>query len=165
MAEAYAQGPASWQALETDLRLLRLDFYDRLKQYQGIDKAAIYSIETMSPCAATPGFTALPNEIPFILKAFENTNGDEPKEVETNGFSFAGEKYFFVRAETDPDCLIGRKLREGIVICKTLTTLFIAHQPPDIPIFQVNEHVKSWATYLIRSEVAQEEARKGQGGA
>ncbi|KLJ12357.1 hypothetical protein EMPG_09522 [Blastomyces silverae] len=147
MADAYAQGPSTWQ-----------DFYDRLKQYQGIDKAAIYSIETMSPCATTPGFTALPNEIAFLLKAFADASHDKLEEVETKGFFFAGEKYFFVRAETDPDCLIGRKLREGIVICKTLTTLFIAHQPPDIPIFQVNEHVKNWARYLIRSEAAQQGA-------
>ncbi|PGH31903.1 hypothetical protein GX50_05338 [[Emmonsia] crescens] len=127
-------------------------------QYSGIDKAAIYSTDPQyasSPCASSPGFTALPNEIAFILNSFVDTKDDQPKEVQTNGFFFAGEKYFFVRADKNPDCLIGRKLKEGIVIYKTGSALFIAHHPSDILTNNVNEYVDAWARYLINAENAQ----------
>ncbi|OAX79951.1 hypothetical protein ACJ72_05724 [Emergomyces africanus] len=129
-----------------------------LMQYSGIDKAAIYSTDPQyasSPCASSPGFTALPNEIAYILNSFVDTKDDEPKEVQTNGFSFAGEKYFFVRADKNPDCLIGRKLQEGIVIYKTSSALFIVHHPSDVITSNVNEYVDGWARYLINAENAQ----------
>ncbi|PGG97947.1 hypothetical protein GX51_07060 [Blastomyces parvus] len=107
MAEEHDALPTTWQ-----------DFHDRLKRYEGIDKAAIYSIETMSPCATTPGFTALPDEIAFLIKALVDASRDRLDELQTKGFSFAGEKYFFVRADSDPECIIGRK---------------VVHTPPPVP--------------------------------
>ncbi|EDN11053.1 profilin-A [Histoplasma capsulatum] len=147
MADPTAQKPVGWA-----------DYHKGLMQYSGIDKAAIYSTDPQyanSPCASSPGFTALPNEIAFILNSFADTKDDEPKEVQTNGFSFAGEKYFFVRADKNPDCLIGRKQKEGIVIYKTSSALFIVHHPSDVFTNNVNEYVDGWARYLINAENAQ----------
>ncbi|KKZ68813.1 hypothetical protein EMCG_00977 [[Emmonsia] crescens] len=147
MADPSVNKPVGWT-----------DYHNGLMQYPGIDKAAIYSTDPQyasSPCASSPGFTALPNEIAFILNSFVDTKDDQPKEVQTNGFFFAGEKYFFVRADKNPDCLIGRKLKEGIVIYKTGSALFIAHHPSDILTNNVNEYVDAWARYLINAENAQ----------
>ena len=134
------------------------DYHNGLLQCPGIDKAAIYSTDPQyanSPCASSQGFTAQPNEIAFILSSFADTKDDEPKEVQTNGFYYAGEKYFFVRSDKDPDCLIGRKEKEGIVIYKTASALFIAHHPPSAQTPTVNEYVDGWARYLINAEKAQ----------
>ncbi|KAK2753313.1 hypothetical protein FQN55_003442 [Onygenales sp. PD_40] len=158
MADPSVNKPVGWA-----------DYLNGLLQFPGIDKAAIYSADPQyanSPCASSPGYLAQPNEVAYILNSFVDGKPDEPKEVQTNGFSFAGEKYFFVRSDKDPDCLIGRKvvsalhltpsmMKEGIVIYKTRSALFIAHHPSDALTNNVNEYVDGWARYLINAENAQ----------
>ncbi|OJJ50707.1 hypothetical protein ASPZODRAFT_126633 [Penicilliopsis zonata CBS 506.65] len=84
------------------------------------DKAAVLSYDIAKVEAGTPGYTITDKEIESIRELYKT-----PSNAFAHGITIGGEKFFAIKA--DERSLYGKKGKEGIVLVKSKSCVFVAH--------------------------------------
>ncbi|PYI20799.1 Profilin/allergen [Aspergillus japonicus CBS 114.51] len=105
------------------------------------DKAAILAYDFSDVEASSPGFTIAPQELTAVAAIFQN-----PSSAFTTGVVVGGEK--FVTIKSDERSVYGKKGKEGIVIVKANSCVFVAHHGEAVQTTNAATVVENLADYI-----------------
>ncbi|PYH85543.1 Profilin/allergen [Aspergillus uvarum CBS 121591] len=105
------------------------------------DKAAILAYDFSDVEASSPGFTIAPQELTGVAAIFKN-----PSSAFANGIIVGGEKFVTIKA--DERSVYGKKGKEGIVIVKANSCVFVAHHGEAVQTTNAATVVENLADYI-----------------